>query len=137
MTAGIEAEIVGLHEWFDAWFSGEAPADSSVMLEAALHEDFAMIGPDGEERDRASTIAGIIAARGSGARRIAIRDVRIVGEWGDTVAVRYEEWQGEPGREQGRVSTAILERDGSRWRWRHVHETRLGGPAPAQGTQRP
>ncbi|MHA1212576.1 MAG: hypothetical protein ACTSSH_08950, partial [Candidatus Heimdallarchaeota archaeon] len=45
----IEKEIIGLHQFFEKWYSAEVENTSAVFnrLDSVLHEDFELISPSG------------------------------------------------------------------------------------------
>jgi len=125
------AEVVELHDFLVAWFTGTLDdTDASFARFAdALDPGFTMIVPSGDVLDRGAVVASVRAAHATAddGFRIEIRDVvhRVVDE--DAVLVTYEEWQYVGGRPQSRrVSTAWLSRPSgaaSGVRWGHLHET--------------
>ena len=132
-------EVVGLHEFFAAWFEGRLPGedDAFARVADALAEGFELIGPDGSRRDRAELLASIRSNHGSHAasdRSFAIRIEKVEPRrLADGLALAtYEEWQTIDGEENGRVSSALFRSDPDapeRVAWVHLHETRL----PAAG----
>lgn len=128
-------EVVGLHEFFVAWFGGEIE-NSAVELArftAASHPNFVMVVPSGQIIDKAAVVDGLRSAHGSRAGRdfrIEIRNVtdRVVAE--GAVLLTYQEWQFEgPRVASARTSTAMFvaaPHAPNGVVWRHLHETILG-----------
>jgi len=120
------AEIVGLHDFFVLWFSGQ-PA-SFEHCKSALHPDFTMISPDGSFHVRKSVLDRIEAAHGS-ARigfRIEISDITPVWQTDEAIAISYVESQWRQHDQTQRRSTALFINDASTSNivvWRHLHET--------------
>jgi hypothetical protein len=56
-----EAEIVGLHAFFVAWFTGQKVGFDRV--ESALHADFSMVTPEGLQFDRTAILARLSKAQ--------------------------------------------------------------------------
>lgn len=126
---GATAEILGLHAFFVAWFSGELREDAALhRAESAFHADFTMITPDGCLHDRAAVIERIRSARGSAAPafQIEIEDIARVWDDKDAILVRYVEAQSSAGRHTKRRSTALFVRSDEAMNnvaWRHLQET--------------
>jgi len=124
------AEIEELHRFFQHWL-GDATADpvEFARFEAVSAPDFMMVTPEGAVLDRATVIDGLRQARGAHSDaadpfRIEIRNaaLRIVLPGGFRLCT-YDEWQRVRGVERTRRSTALLEVQGDRVLWRHLHET--------------
>jgi hypothetical protein len=131
LTDAARAEVLDLHEFLVAWFTGAADDTDQVFARFAqvLHPQFSMIVPSGETLDRDAVVRSIRAAHATADAGFAIeiRDLvaRVVGE--DAVLVTYEERQLDAGQVRDRrVSTAYLVRAQAvrgGVRWRHLHET--------------
>ncbi len=127
----ITAEIVGLHEDFEAWFHGTSASLDSVA--AVLGEGFWFVGPAGMPVDRAGVLAFLQGGKGGSDVAIRIENVRVLWRRQDLAGVSYEEWQTTGDAVTGRVSSAVLEADEVAprgLRWLSVHETWLPGQAP-------
>jgi hypothetical protein len=129
-----EEEILGLHRFFERWFSGAADLEDLARLSGVLSERFLMVTPEGETLDRRSLVAALHQRHGCYAQprrafRIAIRDIRERFRSGGHCLVTYEEWQEVDGHARGRVSSALFrERSDAPHgvEWIHLHETWLG-----------
>ena len=134
----IRMEIEDLHRFFVDWFTGVAAGETlNDRFGAAMAPDVVFISPDGQRLTRDDLMTGIGAAHGGNPNiRIAVRDVRVLREIGDSVLVTYEEWQigaARPGHaNNGRLSTALITRDAPH-QWRHIHETWLPEDVQAAG----
>jgi hypothetical protein len=123
------AEVVGLHDFFVAWFRAEpGSAPDFQRCERALAADFRMISPDGQVHARDQVLARIRDARGAlpSDFRIRILDPRAVWADGNAVLLEYVEEQYRDGRTTRRRSTALctpnrLAPEGVEWR--HLQET--------------
>ncbi len=125
------AEVVGLHDFFEAWLRGSIPADSATFdrFLGVSEPDFAIVGPDGVLNDLEVTAAWIYEAHGArpGVRlwtdnhRLHFADANIA-------VVTYLEWQERDGATTVRRSTAVFRASPSapnRVSWLHIHETWL------------
>lgn len=130
-------EIVELHRFFTEWFNGVLPDTDATWsaLENGLAPGFVLVTPYGTVLERDALLASLRPTNGQhgpeAGFKIGIRNFtcRHVGE--HTVVVTYEEWQTLDGRETGRISTAVFERNPgmpNRVRWLAVHETWLPSP---------
>ena len=127
--AAFEAEVRGLHAFFERWFAGTADSNELERLDV-LDGSFQMIGPDGQLRTVAQVRAAIEDAHGLRSLQIEIRKV-----WLHPVAPvgMYEEWQTIDGRVSGRISSAVMMSDPSSpngLRWMHLQETWLPDARP-------
>jgi hypothetical protein len=137
MSDAWEREIVGLHEFFEAWLGGSAARtdESYARFMGVLHPSFTYVGPDGVLLERASLVEGLRAAHGSRpGLRIEIRKPRLLGESSDLVVATYEEWQTTDEVWSARLSTVVFGVDPAVGphgvAWRHVHETWIDAEAP-------
>ena len=123
------AEIVGLHEFFVAWFDGAVPRRELSRLERALAPEFEMVTTEGERVDHAALVDGLAESYGRTEGEpfdIEVRDVEAVALLEDHAVVRYEEWQRRGDGETGRVSTALFRADDEAPEgvvWVTLHET--------------
>lgn len=135
LLAITRAEIVGLHDFFAAWFEGRLPDedDAFARVADALSPGFTLIGPDGSRRGRDEILASIRSNHASHAtpeRSFAIRieNVETRRLAPDLALATYEEWQSIDGKENGRIATALFRHDPDAPRgvaWHHLQETRL------------
>lgn len=134
-TPEYTAEIEALHAFFEDWYHARVDRDGDAFdrLRTALAEDFEMVVPSGDLRDREAVLTGIEAQYGSRVDadpgfRIEIRDVTLVDETDDRALCRYVEHQRVDGDWEARLSTVLLGYDSDTptgLAWRHVHETWL------------
>ena len=127
--AAFEAEVRGLHAFFERWFAGSADSNELERLDV-LDDSFQMIGPDGHLQTVAQVRTAIEAAYGRRSLQIEIRNVLVhpVAPVGT-----YEEWQTIDGRVTGRISSAVMVDDSSApngLRWMHLQETWLPDARP-------
>lgn len=135
LLAACRAEIVGLHDFFAAWFEGRLPDadDAFARVADALAPGFELIGPDGSRRGRDEILASIRSNHGSHAapeRSFAIRIENVESRRlaPDLALATYEEWQTIDGEPNGRFASALFRRDPDtpgEVAWLHLHETRL------------
>jgi len=138
LETAAEREIVDLHRFFDAWFTGRVPGDETTLARFGdvLADDFEIVSPRGTKVDRAAILGAVRAAHGRhapGAFRIWIETVAARPADAASVLATYEEWQDQDGVRLGRLASAVLtRRDGLPHGlvWRHVHETWLPGREP-------
>lgn len=138
LTAAAEREIVALHRFFDAWFTGRVPGDEATLarFSGVLADDFEIVSPGGNRLGRGAILDFVRAAHGRhapGRFRLWIERVAARPLDAGHVLATYEEWQEQDGERRGRLSSAVLaRRDGPHGLvWRHLHETWLPGSAPA------
>ncbi len=128
LAALAEAEVRGLHEFFENWFRGAIPSDDISRLAGVLAVGFTLRSPGGESVDRDTVLADVGANHGALAMSITIEDVRLTAS--DPITVEYEEWQELDGSRRGRSSVAVFSpADGTPngLAWFRVHETKLAG----------
>lgn len=128
--ADVEAEIVSLHRFFEAWFRGERAPDEAgfAPLPQALTEGFVFISPGGVESSRDALLDGLRGAHASwpSTDGIEIRNVRVRWRRADTLVATYEEWQTRGDETKGRLSTVVFDTTTTPpLRWLQVHETWL------------
>ena len=120
-------EILDLHDFFEAYFLGTAPVDELDRLEAALADDFTIVGPHGVESSRVETVDSIRAGHGHSSHlRITVTEARLISDDDDTVTARYVENHELADRTNHRLSTVVFVRSADApngLRWRTVHET--------------
>lgn len=126
------AEIVELHDFFQAWLGGALPNTDTAFarLIDTMAPEFAIVGPDGRLLPRAQVLTWIRAAHGSRPGwRIWIEGAAPRFAEGGLVCAIYEEWQRHAdGTVTARLSTVLLrEQPGTPngLAWLHVHETWL------------
>ena len=122
-----EAEIVELHQFFEAWFSAsEGSSTDFNRVAEVLAADFTMVGPDGRLVEAEELLAALREARGSKpGLRIWIDRVRVLHRSGDMTVAMYEERQKNDGGESRRVSTVVfrsVEQKPNSLEWLHVQE---------------
>lgn len=125
MTPGWHLEIDELHAFFEAYFLGHE--NSLERAESVLADDFAIVGPDGVEVDRAGTIA-MLKAGHARAESITITtsEHQLLFESDELVVASYVEHHQLAERQNERLSTvcfvpAAMAPNGVRWF--RVHET--------------
>jgi len=140
MSAGLSlehlarAEVVGLHEFFVAWFRSGGAAPDFGLCEGAFAPDFRMIAPEGDAHDRTAVMRRIREARGvlTSDFRIDILGPRPVWMADEAVLLEYVEQQYRDGRSTRRRSTGLFTRCPSAPRgvqWLHLQETWMGAAA--------
>jgi hypothetical protein len=137
MTSVHEAEIVGLHDFFEGWLGGTLPDtdDAFERFERTIGEAFTFIDPDGRFLERAELVAHLRAAHGARpGLRIRIENPRIRHETCGLTIATYEEWQEAGDKTTGRLSSAVFRDRGEGVEWVHVHETWLRGRTPYSTT---
>ena len=125
------AEIVELHRFFVAWFTGRCPKSRAgfTRVADALAADFVQIDPAGRERRRGPLLAALRAAHGSRAGepfaiRIVRPKIRLVRR--GLALATYEERQRGAGTTTRRRSTALFqpaEAAPGGVAWLHLQET--------------
>lgn len=128
-----EDEVLGLHRFFERWFSGRCDPEEIGRLSGVLSERFLMVTTAGETFDRRSLVASLYQRHGSqpppaGAYAIEIRNLKERFRAGGHCLVTYEEWQQVDGESRGRLSSALFrERSDAPHgvEWVHLHETWL------------
>jgi len=125
-----ETEIIGLHDFFQAWYRGELDATAFSSFEQALDENFQIITPDGNLLPRERILQAVRQQHGSDASAVLeIRHVEPVAVDRQIAVFRYQEWQSSAGEKpRGRLSTVVFRRDAAASNgliWRQVHETWL------------
>ena len=142
----VAAEIVRLHEFFVRWLGGTSGTHKGVgkeedwmEFEASLHPDFEMVVPSGITLTRSKLLQSFKPAFGSRpSLKINIRDDKVLDVNGDSVLMRYQEWQESASPEgeaettaTARVSMVLLRRSTSApagWQWLQLQETWLAVP---------
>lgn len=124
-------EVRELHDFFEAWYRGEAEQSAFGHPEGSLAPSFRMVAPDGSELGRESVLEMVREGRESEVGReppftIEIRNLRTLRTMGEFCQLTYEEWQRRDTWD-ARRSTALFERgDGPNdVVWIDLHETRL------------
>jgi hypothetical protein len=118
-------EITELHDFFEAYFRGTET--SLDRVEAVLAAPFSIVGPDGTESDRASTIA-MLRAGHEEVRELdmSTSDHRLLLDSGDALVATYVEHHHLDAGDTRRHSTVVFTRDASTpngVKWLRVHET--------------
>lgn len=131
MIDACQREVVGLHEFFVEWFTGQIENSDEAFdrVARALGSEFVLIGPDGRGRGREVVLASI---RGQYGRRadftIEIRNFQPRLLEGGLAVVVYEEHQVVGGKANARISSAVFRGSGTapeKVAWIHLHETAL------------
>lgn len=123
------AEIVGLHDFFVAWYDKATSAGADFgRFERAMGEDMHMIPPSGAMLDRTAVVDYVRANRGSHAGDFSIEIIDITPLWqrDDMIAVTYIEKQHRDGARTARRASALFIESSSAphgVEWRHLHET--------------
>lgn len=129
LFAAASAEIVELHDFFVAWFLGDAVAAPDFgRFDAVMHGNFTMMPPDGAPVSLVDVAARVRAARGAASPgyQIVIEDIRPVWESGDDIIVSYVEAQQRDGRWNRRRSSVLFSRLSTAphgVEWRYLQET--------------
>ena len=128
----VEREVIALHEFFVAWFTGRCSDDDQTFEEGIagrLTPAFHYVMPGGEAFRRERLLTGLRAAHGTNpAFRIAIQGVQVRLTDARSVLVTYQEFQTgaiHSKAANARTTTAVFVRDGARLRWHHIQETWL------------
>lgn len=99
-----EAEVRGLHAFFERWYSGAADPSEISRLDVPA-DLFVMIGPGGGSNNVDEVRAFVQAAHGCRPTEFRIRNVVVPS---DAPVGTYEEWQTTDGVSTGRISTAAM-----------------------------
>ncbi len=144
----VAAEVVRLHEFFVRWLGGTSgtldgvgKAEDWADFEASLHSNFEMVVPSGDTLTRSELLHNFKPAFGTRpGLRIEIRETKVLDVNGDSILMRYQEWQefmapvtgsestGETETITARVSMALLQRSTKApvgWQWLQLQETWL------------
>jgi hypothetical protein len=126
-------EVRALHAAFVDLFTGRA-LDCSRCA-AVLAQDFWMISPDGLCLDRDRVLKAIAAATAPPDFSIRIRNIRTVGDFGDSVLLHYIEEQYRNRKTTRRLSTALFTAETRApigVVWRYLHETWMLDPTASE-----
>ncbi len=124
-----QAEIVGLHDFFQGWLSGMLPNSDDVFtrLVSVLAASFTLISPAGSSSTREELLEQLRAAHGSRPGwTMWIENAQLHTQTDGLLVTSYEEWQRTGDQTTARLSTAIFqEQHGTAHglAWLHVHET--------------
>ena len=120
-------EIDELHAFFEAYFLGRLERTDIGRVERALARDFTMLGPDGTESDRATTLSAIENGHDhTEALEITVTEHRLIASTDDHVVATYVENHTLADRTNHRVATVVFTRDPAGpngLRWVRVQET--------------
>lgn len=120
-------EIDELHAFFEAYFLGRIAKDEIGRVERALASDFTILGPHGDESDRAATLAAIENGHGhTDSLEITVSEHRLIVSTDAHVVATYVENHKLIDRTNHRVATVVFERDPdgpNGLRWIRVQET--------------
>lgn len=118
-------EIEELHDFFEVYLGG--PEDSLARAEAVLDESFVIIGPGGDRRNRAETLAALRAGQGQvPGLAIETTDHHLILRTPDLVIAGYIERQRVGDETTQRWSTATFRASATTPNgvsWIHLHET--------------
>ncbi len=129
MEQRVTIEIVGLHKFFEDWFTGVLPNDEATFsrVENALADGFVLISPLGVLDEREPLLAMLRLAYDSKREfKIWIENTRVRAISDGLWLVVYEEWQKSEGHTSTRLSTALFAASSDAPNgvvWQHVHET--------------
>jgi hypothetical protein len=118
-------EIDELHEFFQAYFLG---TESSLeRADAAFAADFTIVGADGVETDRRTTMENLLAGYAhTNDLKITISEHRLLRQTDDTLVVAYVETHDLGERPNRRRSTVVFVAEAAApngLQWLRVHET--------------
>lgn len=136
ITAAVAQEIAALHRFFEGWLNGSLAGTEAVFvehLERRLDEDFVNIQPAGVILSRELLLDRIRKGyAASPAFRIRVDKVAVRRHFAERglILATYEEYQRgarNSAPENTRLSTVLLQQDGSdgSFRWLHIQETWL------------
>lgn len=118
-----ESEIIDAHVAIEDWF-GRGEGDFAALL-ARFRQDFMMIAPTGAHFDYAALASFFESLGGSRpGLKIVIDELTTQQTWDNGAVLHYRETQTRPDLPVNvRWSTAVLNQDGDKIRWRLLHET--------------
>jgi hypothetical protein len=126
-----QREIVELHQFFEAWFTGKLSQTETDYTRFAqvMATGFTMVSPDGVLLDRDPLLKSLYDAHNKRRdTRIWIKNVQLRQQHGDIFIVTYEEWQSEKDVQTARLSTVVFRQKSDApngLEWLLVHETWL------------
>jgi len=127
------AEVVARHDFFVAWFTGNADAAAMEEAARAFAPDMRRIGPEGRVQDAGEVIAMLRAGRATRAEgfaiRVEVREARALG--GGLALVIYDEHQADGAARTARRASALFGVDAAApggVAWRHLQETWIDPP---------
>jgi len=117
--------VVVLHQLIERIFNQPLGEDDSFhLLLSHFHPDFRMVTPQGKLLDLNQTEELFRQLQGKReGMRIATSEHAVISLQKDEVTIQYRELQMMNGRDQTRISLAILDCSTSIPRWRYLHET--------------
>lgn len=141
LQSRLRHEIVALHEFFVAWFTGaaaETRAEFDARFTRRFDDRFVLIPPAGKLLSLEQIGASIFNAHGTNPDfAIEIHDVTVRWHAAGHVLATYEEWQrnarASTPPDNGRIATVLFADDGATLRWLHIHETWLPDEVMAAG----
>lgn len=128
-VAQCTSEIIRLHDFFQAWFTGAVVETDEHFARFAgvMDEQFTIVGPNGVLTELPALTKGLRGAYGKQPGiRIWTQNHRLRQQFGDTVLCTYEEWQETAEATTARLSSVFFQQvDGAPYGvvWLHVHET--------------
>lgn len=121
------AEIIELHELFEAYFLGRT--DSLDRVEEALHAEFSIVGPNGGVSDRAATLEMLRRGHAhTDSLVISTLDHTLLHQTDEVLVASYIERHELSAATNDRLSTVVFAIDPAGpngLRWLRVHETWL------------
>ena len=124
LATAAACEVEQLHATFVELFTGRAQDFNRCA--AAFAADFTMVTPDGRSLDRDAILIGLKATRAASDFRIAIQNLRVLRDDGDSALLQYVEQQYRDGRTTRRLSAALFTAETKApcgVVWRYLQET--------------
>ncbi|MDL4913638.1 MAG: hypothetical protein QRY16_07545 [Enterobacterales bacterium endosymbiont of Blomia tropicalis] len=117
--------VVVLHQLIERIFSRSAIVDDSFqLLLSHFHPDFCMITPQGKQLNLNEVEELFYQLQGQReGMRIATSEHVIISQHMNEITIQYRELQMMNGKNQSRISLAILDCSTSIPRWRYLQET--------------
>lgn len=125
------AEICRLHDFFQAWFTGDVAESEEIFQQfaAVMSADFFTIAPDGGLMELPALSTRLRHAYGKQPGvRIWTQNQRLHYQRADVALCTYEEWQERAGTTTSRLSSVLFQQHAGVPHgiiWLHVHETWL------------
>jgi len=131
MKKQCEQEVIDLHQFFEGWFTGKLSGDEDfARLETAVADNFLIISPNARQTECKMLLQSIKNTQGAFKKpdhnfRIWIENFQFRYQKDNLCLVTYEEWQEHDGQTNGRLSSALFQKDKDAPNgvvWIHVHE---------------
>lgn len=130
-SARWQQEIAELHALFEGYFLGTL--DSLARVEAALADDFTIVGPDGSVSDRSATLDALRAGHAhTESLKIVISGEKLLAETADLLVASYVESHELALRSNHRLTTVVFRRVATApcgVQWVRAHETWIDRPS--------